>query len=228
MSGRGGHTLAELVVAMPLTLLLAAMVVGGLVAQSRLARLVGDRASRAEADRIAATLLPDELRWAAEADLRGSGPDSVRARIFRGYGLPCPQDPTAVRWSGLRVPEPDKDSLLIVGTGSEQAVDLQGAQRHDRCGGYVLQAGTSTQSSLVLVFETGTYYLRDGALRFRAGAEGRQPLTGEWLDDPSTALLRDAHGTPRAVQLGLRSPGPDAAVELRRVGWAMPNARVEQ
>lgn len=225
MNARAGHTLAELVVAMPLALLLAAVVVAGLVAQSRLARLVGDRASRAEAERIAATLLPDELRWAAEGDLRGTGADSVRARIFRGYGLPCVQDPAAVHWTGLRVPEPAKDSLLVVSAAGELALQLERVQRHDGCNGYVLQAGTPTPAGLVLAFETGTYYLRDGALRFRAGAEGRQPLTGEWLDDPSTALLRDPQGTPRALQLGMRGPGGQAAVERRRVGWALPNAR---
>jgi hypothetical protein len=44
---------------------------------------------------------------------------------------------------------------------------------------------------LALVFETGSYSLSDGALRYRRGAAGRQPLTEAIIDDGD---LEPAHG----------------------------------
>ena len=224
MKQRSGYTLAELVVVLPLGLLLVALVLAGLIAQSRLAHRVAELAGRAEAERIAATLLPEELRWAHEQDLRSESPDSVRARIFRGYGIPCAGDPAVVRWFGVRAPDPGKDSLLIVGAVAERAVRLTGAARHEDCGGYVLQADAPLEPGLLLLFETGTYYLRERALRFRAGAEGRQPLTGEWFNDGRTALLPDTSGAPRGARLAIRAVQRGGALEVRDVRWTLPNA----
>ena len=40
-------------------------------------------------------------------------------------------------------------------------------------------------AGLILVFETGTYHLSRGALRYRRGRGGRQPVTEEVLESGS-------------------------------------------
>lgn len=218
---RAGHTLVELLVVLPLALLLAALVITSVVAQSRLARRLAELVSRAEAERIASNLLPAELRWAAATDLRTDGTDSVRARIFRGVAVPCGG---AWSWSGLRAPAPDKDSALIVTAAGESVAAVTAAAEHTPCGGYQLTLSRPPAPGVLLVFETGTYYLRDRALRFRTGAEGRQPLTEEWFRDADTQLLRGAAGLPAGLQLGVRPAADGRTVELRRVSWTLANA----
>lgn len=221
MSMRPGHTLAELVVVTPLALLLAALVITGLMAQTRLARRISELASRAEAERITATVLPGELRWAASGDLRSDGLDSVRARVFRGFGFPC-GDENRMAWRGLRAPATPKDSLLVITAGAESAQPLASVVADLPCNGYRL-GGPPLAGSIVLVFETGTYYLRDRALRYRVGAEGKQPLSDEWFDDASTALEPSPGGALTALRLGLRHTHAGLPLESRRIRWALPN-----
>ena len=222
MSARPGHTLAEAVVVLPLALLLAALVVAGLAAQTRLARRIAELASRAEAERIATAVLPAELRWAGPDDLRSDGTDSVRARIFRGFGVPCGAG-DGVTWTGLRAPAPAKDSLLVVTPGGESLQPLTSATVDAACGGYRLDGPAELSGAVVLGFETGTYYLQDRALRYRVGGEGRQPLSDEWFDDAATTLERSAVGALTALRLGLRRGADGLGVEVRRVQWALPN-----
>lgn len=42
--------------------------------------------------------------------------------------------------------------------------------------------------TLFLLFESGSYHLAGGALRYRRGESGRQPLTAEWFDDSRGGL----------------------------------------
>jgi hypothetical protein len=39
-----------------------------------------------------------------------------------------------------------------------------------------------------MIFESGTYYLSQRALRYRIGGEGRQPITEEFLRDGLSTL----------------------------------------
>ena len=90
------------------------------------------------------------------------------------------------------MPDPEKDSVLFVTVdGSWAAADLVGSSpTGTRC-------ALAPESPLQLwrfsgvppvgtvlgrVYERGTYYASDGALRYRRGAGGRQPLTPEVLD----------------------------------------------
>ena len=62
-----------------------------------------------------------------------------------------------------------------------------------------------------LVFESGTYYLSQRALRYRAGAEGRQPLTEEVMRDAGSTMLLvgAANAQPAIFRLDLETrPGP--------------------
>lgn len=225
MNVRPGHTLAELVVVMPLALLLAALVMTGLMAQTRLARRLTELASRAEAERVTATVLPAELRWAASGDLRSEGPDSVRARVFRGFAVPCGAE-NRMAWRGIRAPATPKDSLLVIAAGTESVQPLASVVADLPCSGYRL-GGPPLAGSIVLVFETGTYYLRDRALRYRVGAEGKQPLSEEWFDDASTALEPAPGGALTALRLGLRHTQAGLPPESRRIRWALPNHPAE-
>jgi hypothetical protein len=44
-------------------------------------------------------------------------------------------------------------------------------------------------ASVLLLFESGNYYLTAGALRYRLGAEGRQPVTTELFLPPFTRFV---------------------------------------
>lgn len=187
MKPRPGHTLLELMVAMPLVFLLLALLLAGLHAQLRLTRRLADHVARSEAVRTAQRVLMEELRAEAAADLRTAAGDSIRMRVFRGVALPC--NATSIAWSGLRAPAARKDSLLLLGADGETVLPVSTVTVDAACGGYRLGTGTSLSAGPALVFETGTYYLADGALRYRTGGEGRQPLTEEWLADGSTLHL---------------------------------------
>jgi hypothetical protein len=64
---------------------------------------------------------------------------------------------------------------------------------------------------VLVLFESGTYYLSDGALRYRLGREGRQPLTAEWLDDRRSRFHKvDARVDVRIASV-LRRPLTDRA-----------------
>ena len=222
MKARPGHTLLEVVVVLPLALLLSALIVAGLAAQTRLARRIAELASRAEAERIAAAVLPAELRWAGPHDLRSEAADSVRARVFRGIGLPCAEG-NRVEWHGVRAPAPTKDSLLVISADGESVQPLASVSADAACGGHRLDVPADLGGSVVLAFETGTYYLQERALRYRIGGEGRQPLSDEWFDDRTTALT----GGFTALWLGLLPGAGGLAPDSRLVRWTLPNHRAQ-
>jgi hypothetical protein len=192
---RAGATLLELLITMAVTTLLGAALCGLLITQLRIARSLTDRAQAGEAVRLTAAVLQGEARRLAAADVRGLAADSLAIRAFRGAGVPCHSaDATVhVRYRGDRLPEPAKDSVLavrVVAAGAGAAVALLDARAgaHDMCsagpGERVLQlrlAEPLDSAAVVLVFESGRYFISNRALRYRIGAEGRQPLTAELL-----------------------------------------------
>ncbi|HSJ12949.1 MAG TPA: hypothetical protein VK939_00955 [Longimicrobiales bacterium] len=224
MTGRSGHSLAEMIVVLPLTSLLLALLLGTLVAQLRLARTITDRLGRAETERIAYAVLRQELRWTGAADIAAAADDSVTLRLLRAVGVVCRADADGwlVAYRGWREPNPDKDSVLIVDGQGERHAPLEGSTAATApCGDSParrLRAGTDPSRGVVLLYERGSYHLAGGALRFRAGAEGRQPLTGEWLDDGATSLTFTAgRPVPSGVVLQL-SEHP-----ARAWRWLLPN-----
>lgn len=192
-AARGGTTLAELLVAVALTSLLGAVLCGVLVAQLRVASSLREQVHSADAVRVAAAVLQGEARRITADDVRAASADSLAVRAFRGAGLPCAglETTTWVRYRGDRLPEPAKDSVAPVGPGLHgRAVALLDARpaAHADCspapGERVLQLRLAEEpgaAAVLLVFESGRYYLSSRALRYRLGAEGRQPLTAELL-----------------------------------------------
>lgn len=194
MRGRRGHTLPELLVATVLSALICSALAAAVMGGERLARSHGWRVQVGEALRVAEAALGGDLRVVdPAADLRAIGEDSIVLRVFRGAGVVCASGggTVTVRYRGLRAAEPEKDSVLVIDdAGAGVAAPLIAVQAAG--GECTARAGESLRrwtleepappGTLLLVFETGGYHLADGALRYRRGESGRQPLTAELLD----------------------------------------------
>ncbi|MBI4541237.1 MAG: hypothetical protein HY704_17180 [Gemmatimonadetes bacterium] len=199
--------------------LLAALALGTLSAQHRAAEAVAARAELLETGRIAEVVLGEELRagvWGR--DQLGPAGDSLRVRAFRGLGLVCsgpgPDSTLRVRYSGLRAPDPAKDSLLLLGADLRWWVAALKARAPDaeRCGSVGADSverwaldRPAGDAILARIFESGVYSLQGGALRYRRGAGGRQPLTPELLADDGSELVA---ATPVGVRLRLHVRRP--------------------
>lgn len=202
----GGFTLAELLVAVLLSYLLVALALGSVARQRSLLRLLGERADRLAAARTARHLLGEEARAAAGDGAWSVGEDSLALRAFRGHALPCgaPSGPRELRVSavGVRAPDPEKDSVLLV-RASGAVVMLALTDRSPTsspCAGaggtaerWVLSGPVPLDVTAARWFERGAYHLSAGALRYRRGLGGRQPLTPEVLKTPGSGF-RPASG----------------------------------
>jgi type II secretory pathway pseudopilin PulG len=206
-----GYALIELLSALA-TVAVLLLVTGALFRlASRTAREIGDRAEALDAMRTATALLDRELRPLAPGDFDVAPPDSIPLRAFRGTAIPC--DSAAgglrVRYAGIRDPDVSKDSVLAVTAVGEAVVAVTAiaptaasAACAPAPGETVLALSTAVPlpaAALLLVFERGAYSVGGGALRYRRGMGGRQPLTAAVFGGGAT---------------GLRAPSPDA-VDIR-------------
>ncbi|HEX7118712.1 MAG TPA: hypothetical protein VF212_07995 [Longimicrobiales bacterium] len=252
MNARAGHTLAGFLVALVLTGLVCSALVGTFSAAQAVARRHAWMVRAREALRISGVVLGDELRFLdPRADIRAVSEDSVSIRAYRGVGTVCAveSDGTAlVRYRGLRVPEPEKDSVVVVDAiGRARPMPLLESGPAD--GGCDARAGTTlyalslpdppTAGSLLLVFETGSYHLADRALRYRRGDGGRQPVTAELLDVRRSMFVPafdaeavDGEEEPQAVEgiVAVRAEARRGDVDARRLTarfrFPLLNARI--
>ncbi len=246
MSARPGHSLLEAVTA----LLSGAIICAGLAAllrtDERVARARAERLARLETVRVTAAVLHRELSIAEPTtDLAGYGNDTVALRLFRGFAVACGSAADAealVVYSGEREPDPTRDSLLPLLPAGAPALPLRSASRAPAAcnvaplplaaaGGsgvaqetYALDVGRNVAvGTPLLLFQHGMYALSGSALRVRHGDEGRQPLTGEWLDDRGTSLVVQAQGAAAAAHvattLSFRPSAPPVRLRL-----PLPNA----
>ncbi len=248
MMSRRGHSLIEMVIALALTALIGSSLAGAFSAAQAVARRHSWTVRSSEVVRVSASILADELRFLDPVeDLRVVTADSVSLRAFRGAGVACAAGGGAVvvRYRGLRVPEPAKDSVLVVDSiGNVRAAALLVSERvSDACeahGGASLYRWSvhapTAPGTLFLLFESGSYHLTDGALRYRRGDSGRQPLTAELLDDresafePATRGRAHENAPPLAIE-GVFALRPDAGRDagarrrIARFRFALLNAR---
>lgn len=225
---RRGATLIELV----LVLSLFSLVLGGLArfvaGHGRLARTQLEAARFAEAVRASRLILAGEVRTASAQDILAAGPDSVRVRAFRGGGGVCSVSGTQVevRYHGYRQPDPTKDSVALVTALGEEYRAVEGVSDAG-CGGegllLTLDAAPASDPAFILLFETGAYHLADGALRYRRGMSGRQPLVEAVLRPAAFQVANgsisfDAGPRPDSVP----TVGRDAAVAMARLNPAEP------
>jgi hypothetical protein len=215
----GAASLAELVLVAWLFMLVLAGVATFALHQGRLAALQGDRVRYEEAVRTAAVVLGAEFRHLTAQDLR-LGPDTARLRAFRGGGPVCAVADAVVQvlYRGVRLPEPAKDSVLLVGLHGDEVVGLVSYGRGPECGGsarLVLARSPTAPPVMALVFESGTYALSGGAIRYRRGEGGRQPLTEALL----TEMAFEAG--PAGVRAHL-APDSDSLPRLRGPRGSVP------
>ncbi|HUF12909.1 MAG TPA: hypothetical protein VMN78_07420 [Longimicrobiales bacterium] len=199
-----GCTLAEATVALLLAGLLTSCLACILLVTGRLAARHSRVSTESETERVVAAVLGGELRTLTAVDALFD-PDSVRLRAFRGVGRVCAATAGTVimRYRGVRAPEPDKDSVLLLWPDGEAAFDLEAAAVPAFCPGgegAALAVGVPWRTAeetappaIALVFETGAYSLAGGAFRYRRGAGGRQPLTDATLSDTGSTLVEVAH-----------------------------------
>lgn len=213
MTARQGFALAEAIVGLTATAILAAATLGLIASQLRLASSLAGRAEAADAIAVAAGLINHELRTLAGHDLYAVAADTLAHRAFRATALVCDTvgDVARVRTLGIRQPDPQKDSVAIVSPAGESAAALLGSSDtySPACGNLPgrelairLDGATPAPGDALLFFEYGSYHLHDRALRWRAGAAGRQPLTAEVLHTAASAFIR----TPDGVHLVLTAP----------------------
>ena len=180
---------------------------------------VAHRAEGLETVRTIAWLLPEEVSGGrVNSDWWAKGGDSLNLRAFRGTALIRGRTGSAplviVCFRGLRAPDPDKDSVLVLGgDGRWTAHDLQRRTPNPAdCPGP--DAGREEEWALspapvdpvfARVFERGSYHLADGALRYRRGEGGRQPLTPERIQE-GEFLGSSEGGRPFAWEVSLLGP----------------------
>lgn len=204
MRVRAGISLTECMVALALGSVVTSAAATTLAGQARLLRAMMAQQADAEAVRVTAGVLRDELRWLdAATDIHGVAGDSMAFRVLRGSGIVCGATASElhVRYVGMRLPDATKDSILVLTARASHAAALQGAEPGGSCTTdpsaddpaadpvptgegvpFRLRLGDAadaTDATLVAVFESGVYFVRDAALRYRLGREGRQPLTDE-------------------------------------------------
>lgn len=219
MNRRPGYAYVELLVTLAVTAILGTALSSVLLTHLQLARTVNARIAAAEALRLGFQVLPAELRFAAPAvDIHGMGSDSIAARLPRITGSICAQISGRlwIRGNGLREPDPQKDSVLVVTVGQELVAAVTAASSDPGpCqtipGLSIYRVDTNPQLrawGAAVVFESGTYYVRERAMRFRIGAEGRQPLTEEVLQKSGNWLMLRADSDGASLGIRLVSSGP--------------------
>jgi hypothetical protein len=219
MRVRRGTALIEAMIAGVLLSIVAAAGATLLRAQSRISQNATLRSERNDATRSALLTLQAELSAIAPlTDLRAIARDSIAARIFRGIAIVCGyrSETIFVRYRGLRLPDATKDSALQIGAENVVAIKTVGVSpptcalaRGEQV--LALNLGTRPMSqSMWLVFETGAYLLNGHALRYRRGAESRQPITNEVIDARGSSFRLKQDSVTAQIAIELRDRHTDA------------------
>jgi len=225
LSSTHGTSVVEALVALILALLVLQLSLRALATTRQVETSLVSSADRIETLRLARSVLRRELRNGASGIDWGVEADSIWLRAFRGAGFVCPQGEAGARllvaWEGVRRPAPVKDSVLLLLEDGSWVVDdlldvepapIQCAADSARAVDYWTLAGAPALPVVMgRVFERGSYHLANGALRYRGGAAGRQPLTPEVLATPPSAFLWSG------MNAGLSLVGPNG--EPMWSGW---------
>jgi hypothetical protein len=235
LRSRSGTLLAEAIVSLALGLLVIAAFAGALVGSLRWIAVLWARAEALDVVHTVWTVLDEELRpgmpgrdWQVH-----DGGDWVSLRAYRGLARVCTAETVPGLWPvafrGRREPEPERDSVLVLGgDGGWRAFALESVQGGGGCvarEGEIAQRWGWTQGSapppvLVRLYERGEYHLADGALRYRRGGGGRQPLTPERLGAGS-GFSATARGLDVTLEL---VPPNGGAGEFYR--WSLKGAAI--
>ena len=200
-SKRCGITVVEVLLSLLLGLAVISLALRALTHQHTIASRLRSEMDLLSARRLAAIVIGKELR----AGVRGRdwivpAADSLALRAFRGWGPVCASGSEpgriVVAYHGERAANPAKDSVLILTADGWHQADLTGrSSEAGSCGtdlGGDSEAWTIdppvTGALLARVFERGSYHVSGGALRYRRGLGGRQPLTPDVFDDDRSTV----------------------------------------
>lgn len=194
-----GFTLVE-----ALTALVCVFIALHLVMQTQLRLAVSvererQRASQLTAVRAARVVLRAETATSARAeDWSPPTGDSLLLRALRGTGYRCgPRVEDGFSYDGVRAPVAMRDSVLVLTeAGTWSVAHLTASPSGAACGTWTLEP-PHPDAVVVIPFERGSYHLGSGALRYRAGRGGRQPLTETVLEEYS---LVGRHGQVGVVR----------------------------
>jgi len=231
-----GFTVVEVVVCVVLMALILSVTWRVAATQRRgFARLV-ERQDVLAAERTVGWVLATEVASArAGRDRRVASPDVLELRAFRGRGFACAERATSEGWlpvraTGWRRVEPAKDSVVVRDADGRRAV-LDLLERRSGaapCGPgpegdvewWRLAGADGLRPVLLRYFERGSYHLEDGALRYRRGRAGRQPLTAEVLDGTRSGLAELGAAIVVRFRPAVREDPSGAAVyEAGDSGW---------
>ena len=192
---RRGVTVVEVLVSLLLGLAVVSFGWGALAHQRTVASKLRSEMDLLSARRLAAIVIGKELRAGVRGrDWIGAAHDSLSLRAFRGWGPVCGlgREPgkIVVAYHGERAANPVKDSVLILTADGWRRADLTGRASGPRScemdlGGdaEVWTIDPPIPGGLVVrIFERGSYHVSGGALRYRRGWGGRQPLTLDVFD----------------------------------------------
>ena len=201
MKGQEGFTVAEALVTSVLMLLVLQVAWSLTAGAARAAVGIADRAEGLAGARAVAWVLGEELEGGrAVIDVGRPAADSFGMRAFRGTAIVCAQEDSAtfiVRRVGTRSPDPGKDSVLALApdgrwlAGRLEAWSRAPGTCPSRSGGreerWRLRRPPGS-GVLFRLFERGSYHLTGGALRYRIGRGGRQPITPPVLDPAGSGV----------------------------------------
>ena len=205
--GNTGFAVTETVVAGTLCLLIIQVAWWVIAVQGRAAIRIIDEARILDENRLIHHLLVNEVGHGQAKTDWNVDADALALRAFRGVGFACrtqPDDGWGVATSGYRLPDPDKDSLLVfsedtgwqvsrlVGVAGAGSLDCQGVPGFSTA---VWSLDPPRPGALAGVyFERGQYRFSNGAFRYRVGASGWQPLTSMGIADDSATLVSAGAG----------------------------------
>jgi hypothetical protein len=219
-SGVSGTSFLEALVALALISLLVPAIWATLARQRSAGTRMVAKAEALEGIRVVSWVLPRELELGSERRDWMASEDTLALRAFRGFAVAdsvgtTPRDHW-VCFAGVRAPDPRKDSVLaLLPSGLWIGAELVHRRKTDApCSGTGPDGGVefwsvSEASGPALafrLFERGSYHLTGGALRYRRGEGGRQPLTSEFLETGNFLPGQDSLGDLQ-WRLGLR-PNP--------------------
>jgi len=196
-----GVTVVEVLVSLLLGLAVISLGWSALAHQRTVASRLRSEMDLLSARRLAAVVIGKELRAGVrDRDWIVRAPDSLSLRAFRGWGPVCGlgAEPgnIVVVYHGERAANPAKDSVLILTTDGWRRADL--TRRASGAGSCTIDLGRDSEmwtidppvpgALVARIFERGSYHVSGGALRYRRGLGGRQPLTLEVFDDDRSTI----------------------------------------
>lgn len=196
-----GVTVVEVLVALLLGLAVISLGWSALARQRSVASRLRSEMDLLSARRLTAIVVGRELRAGVRGRdwfLRAS--DGLSLRAFRGWGPVCGPGPGSgsivVAYRGERTPNPAKDSVAILTAEGWRWTDL--TARTSRGGSCSTDLGGEIEvwtldppvvgAWVARIFERGSYHVSGGALRYRRGLGGRQPLTPAVFDDDRSTV----------------------------------------